>query len=587
MSASVYTKKMVVNDMTVVGANTKGDLLGSDGSRVRSLPLGNDGDILTVNSTKDIGVEWVPSNAKFQKLTTLDNHMFEFEIGNVPTVLTSADFVNGTYRIKTSGVYTLGENIDFNPNTGNDHMPTQTQIDNGTYPVMPLGPYHLGFFAAISVEADNVVINLNGFELQQHPAHQLQQRFFSCIELGSSPFVSTQGPSNFGDAVVYPNNVLIKNGTLGSSSHHGLHGNSSTNVILSDIVFKDFELAGWALNGCSNVLLRNLHATTSEQDIKVSARYSQARFIRSFLQKIIDDNGSPGPSINIRGVSKSGLDILNELQAAMDSVYDVVVNSNGTLTSDAETFQHSHTGLDGGIYGGVMNTFGVAVDGFIRNRDSLEGGNQCIQMENITIDTLTSTPVEIVGLSLEDTVPDYGLALQKGPVGDVFQILHVTNLDGSYKPNVLANAQIYISAVGVGAAQRGGSSIDSDVIAWAAGNDLTIAGTRYFVSSGDSMAHTMKGNIGLFLSGATDVQIDGLVINDMNNLGNAGEVERDDGVDCVNDDTVYEGDNSRGLALVSCKNCDIKQMTVTNIKSKNGSGIPIDFIGENVNVHFE
>ena len=36
----------------------------------------------------------------------------------------------------------------------NDFMPTGQQIGSGQYPVGVAGAYHLGFFAAITVEAD-------------------------------------------------------------------------------------------------------------------------------------------------------------------------------------------------------------------------------------------------------------------------------------------------------------------------------------------------------------------------------------------------------------------------------------------------
>ena len=57
--------------------------------------------------------------------------------------LYNSAFTQGTYRITRPGVYVLRENIVFNPNV---LFPTAAN-----YPTGQNGPYHLGFFAAITV----------------------------------------------------------------------------------------------------------------------------------------------------------------------------------------------------------------------------------------------------------------------------------------------------------------------------------------------------------------------------------------------------------------------------------------------------
>ena len=54
----------------------------------------------------------------------------------------------------------LKENISFEPNSSNDFMPTGPQIASGQYPVGTAGAYHLGFFAAITVETTGVILDL-------------------------------------------------------------------------------------------------------------------------------------------------------------------------------------------------------------------------------------------------------------------------------------------------------------------------------------------------------------------------------------------------------------------------------------------
>lgn len=86
----------------------------------------------------------------------------------------------------------------------------------------------------------------------------LNQRFYAHIELGSSPFLKNIGPHDFANSFVKAQNVLIKNGTLGLSSHHGIHGNYSTNITLRNLVIKNFEIAGIAFNGANNVYVKNV-----------------------------------------------------------------------------------------------------------------------------------------------------------------------------------------------------------------------------------------------------------------------------------------------------------------------------------------
>eukprot|EP01084_Bolivina_argentea_P103379 185180_1 len=170
--------------------------------------------------------------------------------------LTNSDFKYGTYRIKYCGTYRIIENISLNmnappidysdsPNDNNYWWPTYKQQEN-KYPNNNfIGAYAMGFFAGISIETDDVIIDLNGFELSMHFDFYIQQRFFSLIELGSKPFVSGQGPVNFGnDNVKYPSNIIIKNGNLGLTSHHCIHGNNNKNIEISNIKMYDFEVSG-------------------------------------------------------------------------------------------------------------------------------------------------------------------------------------------------------------------------------------------------------------------------------------------------------------------------------------------------------
>lgn len=100
--------------------------------------------------------------------------------------LIKGDFEYGTYRIQEPGQYCLSENIYFNPSAGKMDQPNRHPYwfpaDDDAYPgclTQSDGAYALGFFAAISVEASNVVLDLQGHVLQMHWHFYLQQSYLN------------------------------------------------------------------------------------------------------------------------------------------------------------------------------------------------------------------------------------------------------------------------------------------------------------------------------------------------------------------------------------------------------------------------
>ena len=136
---------------------------------------------------------------------------FSLKTRSNPIILKQSDFDTGTYRILKPGYYVLGEDIVFHPNPEYDFKPTAQQFKTNSYPVHP---YRLGFFAAITNETHDVILDLNGYSISQSKHHNIMQRFFALIELANTPFIPKTGPANFGDTISPANNVIIKNGTL-------------------------------------------------------------------------------------------------------------------------------------------------------------------------------------------------------------------------------------------------------------------------------------------------------------------------------------------------------------------------------------
>ena len=175
-----------------------------------------------------------------------------------------ADFKNGTVRITEPGLYVLTEDIVFDPADGfatdASGNPEATLLGTGDYADQA---YRLGFFAAITVETDGVILDLQGHTIRQSYAHYFRQRFFNVIQLATSPFIPGQGPGAVqadSDDTPYKaaSRCLLLNGTIGLSSHGGIHGNNNAKVMLQNLTVRDFETTGVQLNGVQTMFVDNV-----------------------------------------------------------------------------------------------------------------------------------------------------------------------------------------------------------------------------------------------------------------------------------------------------------------------------------------
>ena len=539
---------------------------------------------------KDIYPTTVMDTVKYFKTYTSDPTMtfaaFKANpVLNATVLLSQSDFTNGTVRLRHSAHYVLSENIIFEPNASDNWMPTAAQKSGGAnadYPTAPFGGYHLGFFAAITIEAANVFLDLNGKTLCQSVLFSVQQRFYANIELASSPFIPLQGPGSFGDTIVAASKTLIANGNLGLSSHHGIHGNGMSEIIIQNLTIHEFEVAGIALNGGTNCLVRNVQICNMSNDITVLSTYSSARFMQPTLAAIVA--AQPSASLG----AKSGTDILNSLNTAMEEV--VTATRNGTAIPDSSIFKNKSGIYDGGGYGILLNSRGVAVHGFKKNRDGAIGNENNI-IHDVSVDNLTVGDGEIIGVSLkasERTGGAYGGKQQVGIAGDVLQINVVSNEEGAYVGNVLSDAKLFVAKHAVGS-QKGTTNITSLIIDWAiSGNSdletLLIANDLYFVSGGDSMGHVMKGLIGLFISAGLNIQAFNINIQNLSNKNSAGlatRVETSVKAGIVPLELEFNGAAVRGVAVAGSKTVNLRNINVEGLSSTSGVACGVDFLHTN------
>ena len=497
----------------------------------------------------------------------MDLQHFSLKTRSNPIYLKQSDFDNGTYRITKSGYYVLSENIIFHPNPDNEFKPTTQQFKNNIYPVHP---YRLGFFAAITIETSNVILDLNGFSISQSTLHNIMQRFFALIELANTPFIPNTGPANFGMEIHSANNTVIKNGILGMSSHHGIHGNNNEKILIHDLTFKNFEVAAISLNGGNHIYIKDNIIQGNNTNISSNAMLSQCLFDLPFLKTIKEKY----PDAYLETIEeKVSIDtIIHNIE------YETNLFIQSQLTNDRSIYQgllNNDTGLlDGNVYGIVLNSKGPVVGKF-KSLSPINTRNSFVIIENTSINNIISDGLEIIGYGPNNNISDgsYGKDQLVGPVGDIIQFSSVVNEDGYYIGNLLTNMQLIINKYGENKTEKGTSNVPKKLIEEIEKHEKPIHSlleeyNMYPIKERDSMGHHMKGNAGIFISQGQHIILKNLTINNIINNGISNNVSSE----------------SSGILLSGTQHIAMLFNTIKNIKSNTDNVEEIRYKQENKNI---
>ena len=350
--------------------------------------------------------------------------------------LSQKDFNQGPLRIQKSGLYIFTEDVTFDFGAENDYPYFPDISEKEDYPGAGeyRGEWHMGYFAGITIEADDVTIDLGGYELKQSIEFYFQQRFFTHIELSSGQFLPGQGPGFFGADPVFINNFELRNGILGRSSHFGIHGNYPNGFVLKDIHIRHFGTHGIQLNGWENVEMDNIEIGPSSKEEWLLGDYAHARLMVPRLKAMIEEytiydgiEDTPPISIpnryndNIRGIT--GNQILSQLEYEMALAYDYAINryydrhsDNDYITPDLleNAADNEHwiaakeqfiweDGLPSAtsIHGIFLNTHSVSVATFTFSSSKASHG---AKLNNIHIHDLYHSFHENVRLAMENAL---------------------------------------------------------------------------------------------------------------------------------------------------------------------------------------
>jgi hypothetical protein len=226
------------------------------------------------------------------------------------------------------------------------------------------------------------------------------------------------------------------------------------------------------------------------------------------------------------------------------------------------------------MYGMVLNVNGVVIGNFLEERTSAAIGNINILLWKISIAHIVTHPVEVVALGTGDmSLGAYGKGRQAGPFGDILPIRELLkNEQGkeTYSATSLSNAQLLLAKCGFASGSPfGTTSILNDIVGWSESNpSLGVAGLSDamesagidYVVNGDSMGHTMKGNLGLFISGGQSIKIVDIFIDKIQakgtNVGKSG---------LVPDYQLTQGADAIGVALTASTDIYFKRGVIKNI----------------------
>lgn len=546
--------------------------------------------------------------------------------------LYNSHFAEGTFIIDQPGSYKLCDNIVFCPSGGLDFdTATDEEIAVAFDPIAQGNPkyvnseYALGFFAAVAVAADDVNFSLNGYSIGQCKEHALMQRFFAVFELASAPFTPAVGPHNFATDGMFKaanNFKLTGPGTVGLSSHHGVHGNENNNVEISGVTFVDFEVGAVSLNNVKGLQIKNCNIPKNRQDVPILGSFSAALQIRPYLKALKDNN--PGFSMTLGDPLSKGPNRDEHEAKSVETVYNNLITSIANVFRDVrnnefidanahkeewELYNNFHRVVDGPCYVFLVHGKGPAVGGFGEEMSTDDSAlSKDVSIVNNNAENIKCFTNEVLAAVVDTRV-------QNDARGAVLQFFNANEEeyigvypDGSYKGNVNLDAQIMVAkAMNMGALMPGDilqtnvNSVAAPLISWAEGTNPEFTISDKFRCNGDSMHHVIKGSIMIRVEDCEGFDIQGNTLDQVEILskGPVGMCNDFHLGAAVQDYTDRMLADLRGISVAAVSAYDetlstgndasfISHNTITNFKSGSAKFIGgIDIQGASAGVNIE
>ncbi len=484
------------------------------------------------------------------------------------TYLKQSDFNSGTYRIKTPGVFIFEENVEFNPIPAAEATRTDKPI--------------AGWFAAITVETNDVIIDLNHKTLEASLDY-INTHFFTVfanIELDNSPFPGAFfgliGASFVGDTTyVSANNVEIKNGTIGRSSHWGIHGNVNNNLDIHDLRIKDFEVAGMEINSAIDSYIHDIKISGNEHLINNTPMHVAGYTLLFYLEALAAQS-YPGAAAQVTS--------LQNYITAHPEIFD----------TPAVLPVSSYYGIEMTSGFPFIQPFPVTPESCATGA-ALSGGRTInnVKLKNIQISNLANAPQSftLIGSS-EDNGLAFNLSLIGLPAFGAGRWIDAFDANGNFAPNPFLLAQIFAvnSQIVLHPEFTGSLAPNYPAIAAAIETDdeaAFLAETFPILGFGlDGLG--LAGTFAIRFDCAQDSYLKNINVCNIRNTGLPAATLADipDGENYPTGiETPYGGNDTWAYEFANNNNVTITKCNANNVFSLNGDSFGLDFAGSDANMN--
>lgn len=486
--------------------------------------------------------------------------------------LTRAHFKEGTVRLRSPGRYILAESIEFAPIRAPCAADGLAQSR--------------GWLAALTIESDDVFLDLSGFSIAQSEEHATVQRFFALVCVGSHMFADAHsGPFSMGPAGDRaPANVTICNGTLGLTSHFGVYAPRSNGLFICDVRFQDWEVSAISVNQARGVVLRRCLIEKCRARMDLGPNFSHLQHVTFDLRALVNTTHPDTLELELAdGDRVSAHDILAQCEGALARIGENAARGRPALAGLDEDWrtvlEETSTLINGSTYGCAVNGTESMVRALVEEDDA--GSER--PLARARVPDLEATDVEIRGVKSHAASV---LAFQdedgQSVVSASGQAPSITlTPERCCRLSPLLFAQLFVMKHQVGRAR-----CPSALIQWCLSGDrtrgastiadlLSRTGCR-LLEKQDAMLHTHKGCIGFLCRHLVGVNLTRVTISNVSQTARPS-VRRE--ALAREEETHVTPASACGLALVSSSRVRLDDVDVEKVRSAFGKAAALAVLG--------
>ena len=403
--------------------------------------------------------------------------------------------------------------------------------------------------------------------------------------------------------------MIIRNGVLGLTSHHGIHGNYNKNIQLRNLVVRDFETHGIQFNGFDTIVLDDVEVGPTSSKAFFNGEYGHMRALLPRFRAVAQEIGDDEEPIKFYGRDRptSMREITGEIQQQLDMAFAYVVhgkkyspeNSSPAVYESYKSMLKLFINEDGipnggAQYGIFLNTFGASV--FTYNLYTGFYSTNAI-LNNVRIHDMSHEMQEYVRIFRPHS-GDIIINPFNAPLNAEELFVDITDKNNEhggfmYKGNIVLDAYIAMNYYSDNWDYLQMQLLMNNFLTtWAIGDDTSTVtkNTVNFGCNSDVMIHSGKGINGLRLDGVQNVQIKDLSIYnlyDSTPIGSelCGEYDDLSCASCANDgghfrqtqpmQIGFTGNMNQAININAAIDVTIENINIDTIESKTGPAFGI------------